>query len=357
MSTPRTATHALNAMQKQLTMYLTRAHSVSEIAKKFDLTVREARALIKHAIPGYDLVEGPRNVKNNRTYMAMATLDKSSMVKQEWLCSMRSTQSDQPYFEIQLPELVDETKVRVVLFDNVGFGAPDHDAKLFQRVLREVQKPNTFCAFNGDIIASIQSDRRGKTEERDRAFQDRIGEFIGTIKSVLHKIMWAQQGCLEREAERKLGVDPMRYVCNTFGIPYYAQPVYVDMYWREHLFTLQAAHGQSTSQTKGGRENSTERFSNLTGATDFVVRGHIGDAMSREKPMIVRDNSVPNLIARTQHMIVSGGFRKYWGSMAAIKGQTPTSDDNYALVLYPDGGCAVKSIHSDPRKGGSHEEQ
>lgn len=346
----------MNAMQKQLTLYLTRAHSVSEIAKKFKLKIREARSLIQKGIPGFNLVEGPRNARNNRTYIAMAALDKSDTLKQDWLCSRYSSQEDQPYFEIQLPDLVHEEKVRVVLFDNVGFGAPDHDAKLFQRVLKEVEKPNTFCAFNGDIIASIQSDRRGKPEERDLAFQNRVGAFIATIKSVLHKVMWAQQGCLEREVEKRLGLDPMHYVCSEFGIPYYEQPVYVDMYWRGHLFTLQAAHGQSTSQTKGGRENSTERFSNLTGATDFVVRGHIGDAMSREKPMIVRDNSVPNLIARTQHMIVSGGFRRYWGSMAAVKGQTPTSDDNYALILYPDGGCAVKSIHNDSRKGVSDEE-
>ncbi len=339
--------------QKQLVAFLTRARSASEVAKKLKISLNDARVLLKSGIPNYDLVEGPRNAKNNKTFIAMPALNLGTLPKQEWALGLKDEDADKPYFEILLPEIPEAKKLRVILFDNFAFGGSDHDAKLFQRIIGEVQKPNTFCAFNGDILAPIVS--RGKQEDRDRALQNRIQAFAKIMQPVLHKVMWGQQGCMERQTQNTLGVDPIKYFCSKLNIPYYEQPVYVDMYWRDNLFTLMAAHGQSTSQTKGGRENSTERFANQAGATDYVVRGHIGDAMSRPKEMIVRDNSVPTLKAREQYMVVLGGCRKYWKSTAAVKGQTPTSGAILALMLYPDGGRGIKTINE--RKGEDQDEQ
>ncbi len=325
--------------EEQIAKFMTRGRSVAEISHKFKITKDEVATRISGGFRGYDIFEGPRNLAGEQTYVAVPHIDNFEVQERAWEWQREPT--GQPYGVIAFPADFNHQKIRIIPIDGILFGDPAHDAQRFNMIVHKIARdPNTFCFLNGDIIAEIKG---GKKEDRDELLLDRTAEFQKLMQPIAHKIMWAQQGCLEERALRHQGFDPLQYFCTQLNIPYFDEPVYIDLYWGQQLFTIWTMHGHSTAQLKGSKMNSLRRPAQMHEYTHFVIRGHLGDSIWNRAIKLCRDSTTGQLIPKEEFHVILGNFKKYLGTKAAKKGETPPSNESIVLYLYPDGNHHVKT--------------
>ncbi|MFH1046784.1 MAG: hypothetical protein V1738_00635 [Patescibacteria group bacterium] len=324
---------------EQIAQFMTRGRSVAELAHKFRITMEEASTFISDGFEGFTIFEGPRNLANEQTYVAVPHTYNIEVQERAWKWSREP--NGQPYGVVAFPADFNHQKIRVIPIDGILFGDPAHDEQRFNAIVRKIaHDPNTFCFLNGDIIAEIKG---GKKEDREKLLLDRTAEFQKLMQPIAHKIMWAQQGCLEERALINQGFDPLEYFCNQLGIPYFDEPVYIDLFWGQQLFTIWAMHGHSTAQLKGSKMNSLRRPAQMHEYTHFVIRGHLGDSIWNRVPKVHRNTVDGTLELKEEFHIILGNFKRYLGTKAAKKGETPPSNETIVLYLYPDGNHHVKT--------------
>jgi len=324
---------------EQIASFMTRGRSVAELAHKFHMSAEEAITRINEGFEGFDIFEGPKNLAGEPTYVAVPRTGNIEIPARAWEWIREPT--GQPYGVVAFPADFNHQKIRIVPIDGILFGDPAHDAARFNSIVRKIARdPNTFCFLNGDIIAEITG---GKREVREQLLLDRTAEFQQLMQPIAHKIMWAQQGCLEERSLKKQGFDPLEYFCDHFGIPYFDEPVYIDLFWGQQLFTIWAMHGFSTAQLKGSKMNSLRRPAQMHEYTHFVIRGHLGDSIWNRVPKVHRNTVQGKLELKEEFHVILGNFKKYLGTKAAKKGETPPSNETIVLYLYPDGNHHVKT--------------
>jgi hypothetical protein len=323
----------------QIASFMTRGRSVSELADKFNMTKEEAATRLSEGFEGFDIFTGPKNLLGEPTYVAVPHTDNYDLQERAWGWQREPT--GQPYGVITFPDDFIHRKIRIIPLDGILYGSPDYDAERFEATVRFIARdPNTFCFLNGDIIAEIKG---GKREIRETLLLNRTDHFRRLMQPIAHKIMWAQQGCLEKRSADYQLFDPLQYFCEQISVPYFTEPVYIDIFWRDQLFTLWAMHGYSTAQLKGSKMNSLRRPAQIHEYTDFVIRGHLGDSIWNRSIKVHRNTISGELELKEEFHIILGNFKKYLGTKAAVKGETPPSNEIIVLYLYPDGNHHIKT--------------
>jgi len=324
---------------EQIASFMTRGRSVAELAHKFQIAKEEAATRINEGFEGFDIFEGPKNLAGEPTYVAVPHSGNVEVQERAW--QWKREPNGQPYGVIAFPADFNHQKIRIVPIDGILFGDPAHDAERFNSIVRQIARdPNTFCFLNGDIIAEITG---GKREVREALLLERTTEFQQLMQPIAHKIMWGQQGCLEARSLKKQGFDPLEYFCEQLDIPYFEEPVYIDLFWGQHLFTIWAMHGYSTAQLKGSKMNSLRRPAQMHEYTHFVIRGHLGDSIWNRAIKVHRNTVEGKLELKEEFHVILGNFKKYLGTKAAKKGETPPSNETIVLYMYPDGNHHVKT--------------
>ena len=325
---------------EQIADFMTRGRSASEVARKFMLTPEEAAAKLAKGFEKYDLVPGPKNLREEQTYVAVPKVGSNKVPSRAW-SHLRESKEGQPYIVVKIPNDFDHKKIRVLPLDGIRYGHPSHDAVRFKSTVSYIARdPNSFCFLNGDVIDEVKG---GKREEKDAVLIERSVEFERLLRPIAHKILWAQQGCLEARSFKQQGFDPLQHICEKYGIPYFTEPVYADVVWKSNIFTFWAMHGQSAPQVKGAKINTLIRPSRVLGFTQFIIRGHIGDAMWNRAIKICRNPMKRTIDAKEEFHIILGNFVKFFGTEAARKGIAPSSKEVIALYLYPNGDHHLKT--------------
>jgi hypothetical protein len=333
---------------EQLARFMTRGRSVSEVVKAFSkagtsITEDEARSRIAKGFDGYDIFQGKTNLAGEQMYVAVPSSGSYKVGDKAWNWMRESSGDNLPYGAVLFPKDYNHQKIRLVPLDGILYGDPAHDAKRFDAVLRELTRsPNTFCFLNGDVIAEIKG---GSREQREQLLLDRAVEFGKKMRPIAHKILWAQQGCLEARSLSHQGFDPLEHFCGKYEIPYFTEPAYVDVFWGDRLFTIWAMHGHSTAQVKGAKMNALRRPAQMHEYTHFYVMGHVGDAMWNRVIKVCRDTTKGALEPKEEFQVILGSFKKYFGTRSARRGETPPSNETVVLYLYPNGEHHVKTLH------------
>ncbi|KPJ85324.1 hypothetical protein AMJ57_03525 [Parcubacteria bacterium SG8_24] len=327
---------------EELAQFMTRGRSAQEIAKQFGLPDKQVVQRFVRGIEGYDIFLGPHNVQGEQTYVAVPSVGNFRVAERSWEWRQSNVEG-QPYGAVIFPDDFNHRKIRIIPLDGILFGHRDHDAERFDAVVNAIARtPNTFCFLNGDIIGEVP---RGKKDERHQVLLDRTADFEKKVKRIAHKILWAQQGCLEEKCLRMQIFDPLQHFCDLTGIPYFREPVYVDIWWKGQLFTLWTMHGHSTAQLKGTKMNTLRRPAQVHEFTHFICMGHVGDAMWNRPIKLVRKYDEGMLKHREEFHVILGNFKRYFGTREARRGHPPPSNETVVLYLYPDGNHHVKTIH------------
>ncbi len=321
----------------QVAHFLARGRTAQELSKFLGLAPKDKQVWARmKQLEGHEVVPGPSTPRGESTYVAVPLSDPIVVPKRLWRWS-RSGQS--PIGMVSFPESVQFDKIRIIPLDGILYGDPAHDPERFGNIVDKIaREPNTFCFFNGDVIAAVEG---GSQEQRERILLERTAEFQSYLSGIAHKILWAQQGCLEARSLARQGFDPLGYFCSKLGIPYFTEPVYIDIVWNRQTFTLWAMHGHSTAQLKGARMNSIRNPAKMLDHTHFIVGGHVGDALWNQVPRVCRNTLTCRLEAKEEFHIILGNFKQYLGTRAARRGSPPPSTDTIVLNIYPDGQTHV----------------
>ncbi|RMD59876.1 hypothetical protein D6821_00130 [Candidatus Parcubacteria bacterium] len=315
------------SISQALSDFLFRTRTLAEIAKKFKIDEAEARALLSSPPDGYHL-RIQQNEYGEDVFILLPNLDNALKVKERiWTPKIQPTQ---PYLAIEFPNDLRWKKLNIVPMADVDFGDPQHDAETFDEYINWISRtPHVFVFFNGNIFKKFS-----------RAEADMMGEKVVELQNKLariaHKILWAQAGTNE-EANQRLNFDPLQVICEDFNIPYFTEPVYVDILWQSHIFTFFCIHGRSNAITKGGRLNAVIRPIVFQEFVMFVVMAHIKDKMMNKIIRICRNPQEFNLEHKIQYLIICPSFRRYFGSETARKGYRPFSIGTVSCRLYRDG--------------------
>ncbi|MBU1178974.1 metallophosphoesterase [Patescibacteria group bacterium] len=258
-----------------------------------------------------------------------------------------------PYLRIQFLPSVDFKKITIVPISDLHYGHEGfNDDKFIEYVDWIKANKNVFCFLNGDIFENAHPDSPGGAifDQRVRP-KHQPPMFIEMVAPILDKILWAQPGNHEGRSIKKADIDPLFWFCQLFGIPYFDQPIYVDINWKEHDFSLFCQHGSTGALTEGGKFNMAARPTSWTDFTMFYVMGHVHDEItgsSIRRCRIVKqfkNGKVREymLVDREQYIVVVPGWIEYWGTYAARKGYHPTSQGTVALHLRSSGSYEASS--------------
>jgi hypothetical protein len=328
---------------------MTHSVSVTELAKAFGLDAKEIQARLTKGLSGYDIISAPRN-GFGETFIAVPRAKEGRPHLRVW-SYVKAAVKDQPYVAIQFPDDVPQSRtekqprLRIIPIDGCWFGDEPFDAERFDLVVKAIARnPNMFCYLNGDAIAEVLGIKgKGARQIMEEMLMQRAVEFGEKLAPIAHKILWAQRGCIEKRSLMKMGFDPLQYFCERHGIQYFTQPVYADILWKKHIFSIWTMHGHSTAQVKGAKINSLARPANVQNFTNFIVGGHIGDAIWNRKIKLCRDPRTCAIVPREEFHVTLGNFRKYFGTRAAVRGETPASNEVVVFYCYDDGITHVKT--------------
>lgn len=343
---------------QELEKYLATGRTLCEIAKDFTISIDEATNLIE-------------SFKNNNEFDVFPTVNRESkrifIVRRKSLVvapaqriwshviALDEKGKPQPYIIVLIPDDVPWEKIKVYVLGDMHYGSKSFDAAAFDAFLRLVSaKDHALIMCIGDLIENALGDSvGGAVYEQIMSPDDQILEVRELIRPIAHKIVCMTPGNHEWRSFKVANLDPLKYgVCEHLGIPYFSEPVHVDILWHGKIFTFFVRHGGTNSQTKGGKLKAAARPLSSNEFTMFTVSGHTHDPMSEKNVKrcreFIRDeegNVIDmRIVKRIEYVVICPAFYEPWTNYGARAGYPPVSRGIVqACVLEPDGRYRVEN--------------
>ncbi len=322
--------------QEQLIKFLARGRTYPQIEEKFKIDQQAIDKAISK-IDDYELYR-TRNTYNEEILVLLPKpVDEIKVKPKVW--SYQKQPDGEPYLWIQFPKKLDFTKIKIVPLADAHFGAFAHYREKFDEYINWIaQTPNVFVFINGDLLEFTQGETlKGiAIHEQEKRPKTQIEEMAYKLAPIAHKILWAQPGNHEERA-RKYDFNPLEWICDKLEIPYFDEPLYVDILWNGYVFDFYSQHGWTNSQTKGGKINAAIKPTQFQEFVMFTIMGHVHDEMVNKIQRICRDRVNFRLQIKKQYIIICPSFYKYFGTYAARKGLPPGSLGAVSCDIYPNG--------------------
>ncbi|MCD6442238.1 hypothetical protein J7L24_01710 [bacterium] len=315
-----------------------RARTEHEL-KRAGIEWKNARRIAKK-VEGYNLYV-QRNEYNEKTLILIREIGEEIKIKPR--AYKFAIQEEQPYIWTQFPYLRNSggtiDRIRLFPLADFHYGHVACDTKSILQDIEYIKSHKDIYAFlDGDLIenASKLSIASGIYEQNSMP-NEQIHDIVRMLAPIAHKIIFSVQGNHEERAYRHLGIDIGEIIAKRLKIPYFSEPVYSDLLWRDYRWTMFVQHGASNAQTKGGKMNAATRPISWLNFTNFIVYAHVHDKISNEIVRIVRDPTNFRLIEKKQYIIVLGAYLKHFRTYGARKGYPPTSKGRVMLKMYSNG--------------------
>lgn len=298
-------------------------------------------------LEGYDLFE-TRNTNYELTYLLLPKLRPGAKVKpREWTFRWATdTNGDpQPYIMVQLPDFKGFDKVKVVPLADVHWGSSSALEEKFREYVNWVEEnDNIFVIINGDLFEnSLGDSNRGQSFlEQSVRPRTQLEQMRDLLAPIAHKILWMHPGNHE-DRSRTRDYDPLERLCEQLDVPYSYEPVYADILWRGNVFSVHAKHGNTNSQTKGGKMNAAMRPQSFQDFTMFTIMSHVHDGDVSRNTRICRDRVNFRLDFRKQYTVITPSFYGYFGSYASKAGYNPGSYGSINMDLFANGDYHANS--------------
>jgi hypothetical protein len=338
------ATFQYTAEQERIAFrkFLLRAKTLSEIQAEFgDLS--ETLLAEKHL--GLNLFEQINNF-GEKIYILLPEVgeeDWRAQVK-ERIWSYHQSESlegpwKQPYQMIQMPDgaFVGDEIIIAPIYD-VHLGHYAHKREKLLAYLRWIEEtPNVYTFIGGDFAENALDDGRGMTYSQEIPPSLQVKRACELLAPIAHKILFVLSGNHEHRTEKKTDIDPSAVVASYLNIPHYAGPVYCSILGKGRRWKLYAFHGNTSSQTKGGKLNAAGRPRRFTDFIHFYVSGHTHDPMVNNETCLVEDPERCRLTYQTQWIITCPSFLGWENTYAYVAGWPPPGKGGVALNLYSNG--------------------
>jgi hypothetical protein len=236
-------------------------------------------------------------------------------------------------------------KIKVVPIADLHYGSSACDVEKFREWINWIKSRNdVFAAINGDLFENAHGDSNHGVSMYEQSVRPKtqIEEMIVMLAPIAEKILWAIPGNHE-DRSRTRDYDPLEFVCRVLGIPYSYEAVYADILWKDKVFTFFCQHGQTGSQTKGGKINAAARPQKFQEHVMFTWYAHVHDAMETKNIRICRDRVNFRLEFKKQYIIICPSFFGYFGSYASKAVYEPGATGTTNCELYANGDYHVTS--------------
>lgn len=310
--------------------------TLSEITEKFGLTEEDARRALQE-IPGTHELFETKDFSHRKIFVAIPKPQKEVvLLPRIWTFAVQP--EGQPYLWIKFPELPYK-KLKIVPIADLHYGAHEFKRDKFVEYIGWIKKnPEVFVFLDGDIFenCSGESNRGESIFEQEVRPQQQREDMIQLLSEISDRILWANSGNHENRS-RKFDFDPLEYVTRMLNIPYFVEPVYVDVMWNGQLWTFFCQHGRTGSLTEGGKINAAARPLEYQEHVHFTIMAHVHDAKTIRPTRIIRDRINFRLIQKKQYVVICPAFLEYFGSYASRMALKPGAWGNITCELYANG--------------------
>jgi predicted phosphodiesterase len=248
-----------------------------------------------------------------------------------------------------MPDDVPWKKIKIYLLGDMHYGSKSFDAEAFDVFLKLVlEKDYAFLIGIGDLMENALGDSvGGAIYDQDKNPTEQILGVRELIRPIAHKIICMVPGNHEWRSWKAANLDPLQFgICEYHNIPYFSEPVHIDILWRGKIFPFYAKHGSTNSQTKGGKLNAAARPLSFNQFVMFTVSGHTHDPMTDKNIKRCREyirdenGNIVNMkiVKRTEYTVVCPSFYEPWGNYGSRADFNPVSDGFVqACVIEPNG--------------------
>lgn len=339
-----------NLETKEVAKFLSIGHTVAEIAKYFKITEQTAQKMTVHKFEGYHTVPSVNN-SGELIFRLIPLKPPKTVAPRIWQYAIARNEDgkEQPYVQVHLPDGIQGKKIKIYAVGDIHYGAKGHNPRIFDALLEHIgEKEHAFCVGIGDWLENaLLGSIGGAMYEQLIPPDQQIEEFREKIRPIAHKIFVAIPGNHEERTIKIAGIDPLKYgICESLGIPYIGEPVYLDIFWRGKIFTFFIQHGKSNAQTKGGKLNAAAKPLLTNEYTMFNITGHMHDPSStkNQKRRIEFQYDKKGeivgmkIVSHEEYVVICGSSYNFFGTYGARAGYNPTPPNIIPICVFEDSG-------------------
>lgn len=328
--------------REEFSAFLIKARTRREIESKFG---ERTDILIQDSYPGLNLFT-QINFFGEQVYILLPEIKDEAIKLQDRIWTYHLSHSDegdfyQPYQMVQFPnELLEEYGEIIIapIYDaHVGHYGHKRE-KLLSYIRWIAETPNVFSYVGGDFEENALDDGRGMTYGQDSPPRVQVERAVKLLAPIAHKMLFMLPGNHEWRTYKKAGIDPTEIIAHQLNIPYHSGPVYCSLLANGFRWKLYAFHGNTSSQTKGGKLNAAGRPRRFTDFIHFYVSGHTHDPLANNETCLVENPMLCRLDYLTQWTVACPSFMRWEQTYAYHAGWAPPGKGGVSLRLYPDGG-------------------
>lgn len=329
--------------------FLATGRTLEEIKDNLKVNDEKSLRAIAKEMPDCDLFVHRTNNGQLLFILAKKPVGKQEIKQKIW--TYRLQPDGEPFMWVQFPDNVSWDRIVIPLIADIHYGSVNCDERLFKRAIRQVAtRENVFPLLIGDATENVIGDfPPGAIFEQKMRPRDQLSSFEEIIRPVAHKFIAGIPGNHEMRSKNRCDLDPMFFICRELDIPYFDEPMYINILWKSFVFSIFVQHGHTNAQTEGGKINKAILPSKFYDFTMFIVMGHIHDKGVNKIMQICRERSFNeegelegvDLVGKKQYIVTCPGFLKYHGSYAARMVFVPTSMKKVSLTIYANGDYHV----------------
>lgn len=218
----------------------------------------------------------------------------------------------QPYLWIKINNK--EDRIKIIPLSDIHYGHNKCNVEQLKELINYIKDNDDIYTFlNGDVIenASKLSVASGVYEQTEMP-KSQINSIIELLAPIAHKIMWSIAGNHEERTYKHMGVDIGQFIADKLEIPYFDEPVYVDIFWGKHNFRIFDQHGASGALTIDGKINRAMKPLEWNDFTNFIIMGHVHDRINKEVKKIIRNYDTFRLDFKKQYVVICSAFLYYF---------------------------------------------
>jgi hypothetical protein len=317
-----------------LTGFCAKGRTLEEICKRAGWTPEEAKAQLVER-EGFDLFRH-RNRYGEPIFLYLPKPPVGIRLG-ERVWKYRKQPGGKPYLMVEFPD-ANWDKIKIQPVSDVHLGHVGFDEEKFREYVNWIaSEPNVFPILLGDEVENALDNAKGAFDQTMQPGVPQVTRFCQIYAPIAHKTLCMVPSNHLGRSQKLTNIDPAWIIADKLDIPYFGEPVFMDVLWRGNPFSFHIQHGVSNAQTAGGKLNAATRPITFQDFVHFAVSGHVHWEHVGEEVVIVRDPVNFDLLLMSTYVVICGSFLNYWGTYASRAGYKPGATGCPTCIIHPDG--------------------
>lgn len=232
---------------------------------------------------------------------------------------------------------------QLVVIGDAHVGDPLSDLKLLEKTIKYVEDtPHCYLILNGDLMNNALKHSKSDSYEASMTIAQQQDYLVEKLMPVRDKILAMTTGNHERRTMLSAGVNPLRYVATTLGIPdrlidhgflLELTTLNETSGLKENTYVVYGIHGgHGGGRRAGATANALEDMSKVVANADLYIHSHTHTPITYSDVIFIYGTRNKTLVEKHRFFFNGNAFLKY-GGYAEEKGFKPVDRTPYVLVV------------------------